>query len=134
MKTSFDFGKSIDDWLGQLEKVKQVSEKTKVDMSATISELEAELKRTREEIYGNLTGWQKVQMSRHPDRPQTLDYISMMCDNFLELHGDRTVMDAKAIIRGWANIDDQSLMIIGHQKGKNTKERQFRNLDRKSVV
>jgi len=127
MKTSFDFEKPIDDLLGQLEKVKQVAEKTKVDMSATISELEAELKRTREEIYGNLTGWQKVQMSRHPDRPQTLDYISMMCDNFLELHGDRTVKDDKAIIGGWANIDDQSLMIIGHQKGKNTKERQFRN-------
>lgn len=127
MKTSFDFEKPIDDLLGQLEKVKQVAEKTKVDMSATISELEEELKRTREEIYGNLTGWQKVQMSRHPDRPQTLDYISMMCDNFLELHGDRTVKDDKAIIGGWANIDDQSLMIIGHQKGKNTKERQFRN-------
>lgn len=127
MKTSFDFEKPIDDLLGQLDKVKQVAEKTKVDMSATISELEAELQRTREHIYGNLTGWQKVQMSRHPDRPQTLDYISMMCDNFLELHGDRTVKDDKAIVGGWANIDDQSVMVIGHQKGKNTKERQFRN-------
>lgn len=127
MKTLFDFEKPIDDLVGQLDKVKQVAEKTQVDMSATISELEAELKRTREQIYGNMTGWQKVQMSRHPDRPQTLDYISMMCDNFLELHGDRTVKDDKAIIGGWANIDDQSLMVIGHQKGKNTKERQFRN-------
>lgn len=127
MKTLFDFEKPIDDLVGQLDKVKQVAEKTQVDMSATISELEAELKRTREQIYGNMTGWQKVQMSRHPDRPQTLDYISMMCDNFLELHGDRTVKDDKAIIGGWANIDDRSLMVIGHQKGKNTKERQFRN-------
>ncbi|MGC7518153.1 acetyl-CoA carboxylase carboxyl transferase subunit alpha, partial [Pandoraea pneumonica] len=76
MKTLFDFEKPIDDLVGQLDKVKQVAEKTQVDMSATISELEAELKRTREQIYGNMTGWQKVQMSRHPDRPQTLDYIS----------------------------------------------------------
>jgi len=127
MKTTFDFEKPIEDLQIQLEKVKQVAEKTKVDMSATILELENELEKTRNEIYNNLTGWQNVQMSRHPDRPQTLDYISMICDNFIELHGDRTVKDDKAIIGGFATIGGVSAMIIGHQKGKNTKERQYRN-------
>lgn len=127
METTFDFEKPIEDLLVQLEKVKQVSEKTKVDMSATIRELEAELEKTRERVYTNLTGWQNVQMSRHPDRPQTLDYISLICEDFIELHGDRTVKDDKAIIGGFATIGGVSAMVIGHQKGKNTKERQFRN-------
>jgi len=127
METTFDFEKPIEDLLVQLEKVKQVSEKTKVDMSATIRELEAELEKTREKVYTNLTGWQNVQMSRHPDRPQTLDYISLICEDFIELHGDRTVKDDKAIIGGFATIGGVSVMVIGHQKGKNTKERQFRN-------
>ena len=111
----------------QIEKVNQVAEKTKVDMSSTILELENKLADARVEIYGNLTGWQKVQMSRHSERPQTLDYIERICDDFIELHGDRTVKDDKAIIGGFATIGGQSVMIIGHQKGKNTKERQFRN-------
>lgn len=127
METTFDFEKPIEDLLVQLEKVKQVSEKTKVDMSATVRELEAELEKTRNSVYTNLTGWQNVQMSRHPDRPQTLDYISMICEDFIELHGDRTVKDDKAIIGGFATIGGVSVMVIGHQKGKNTKERQFRN-------
>ncbi|HUH19281.1 acetyl-CoA carboxylase carboxyltransferase subunit alpha [Albibacterium sp.] len=127
METTFDFEKPIADLLVQLEKVKQVSEKTKVDMSATVRELEAELEKTRNSVYTNLTGWQNVQMSRHPDRPQTLDYISMICEDFIELHGDRTVKDDKAIIGGFATIGGVSVMVIGHQKGKNTKERQFRN-------
>lgn len=127
MKTTFDFEKPIEDLQVQLEKVKQVAEKTKVDMSATILELENELERTRDNVYNNLTGWQNVQMSRHPERPQTLDYISMICENFIELHGDRTVKDDKAIIGGFATIGGVSAMVIGHQKGKNTKERQYRN-------
>jgi len=127
MKTTFDFEKPIEDLQVQLEKVRQVAEKTKVDMSATILELESELEKTRDDIYNNLTGWQNVQMSRHPERPQTLDYISMICENFIELHGDRTVKDDKAIIGGFATIGGVSAMIIGHQKGKNTKERQYRN-------
>lgn len=69
-------------------------------------------------MYNNLTGWQKVQMSRHPERPQTLDYIAMMCEDFIELHGDRTVKDDKAIVGGFATIDGKPVMIIGHQKGK----------------
>lgn len=127
MKTTFDFEKPIADLQGQIEKVKQVADKTKVDMSATVKELEEKLAKTKQEVYSNMTGWQKVQMSRHPERPQTLDYIELMCEDFIELHGDRNVKDDKAIVGGFATIDGQSVMIIGHQKGKNTKERQFRN-------
>ena len=127
IKTSFDFEKPIADLVQQIEKVKQVADKTKVDMSATLEELDGKLNETTHNLYKNLTGWNKVQMSRHPDRPQTLDYISMICDDFIELHGDRTVKDDKAIIGGFATINGQTVMVIGHQKGKNTKERQFRN-------
>jgi len=127
MKTTFDFEKPIADLMTQIEKVNQVAEKTKVDMSATVAELQKKLQTAKEDIYENLTGWQKVQMSRHPDRPQTLDYIKLICDEFIELHGDRTVRDDKAIVGGLASIGGQSVMIIGHQKGKNTKERQYRN-------
>src|SRR5690606_26922308 len=112
----------------QIEKVNQVAEKTKVDMSATVRELEEKLVQTKIDIYKNMTGWQKVQMSRHPERLQTFDYIEMICDEFVELHGDRTVKDDKAIIGGFASIGGQSVMVIGHQKGKNTKERQYRNV------
>jgi acetyl-CoA carboxylase carboxyl transferase subunit alpha len=127
MEVSFDFEKPIADLQQQIEKVKQVAEKTKVDMSTTLSELETQLVATRETLYDNLSGWQQVQMSRHPDRPQTMDYINMITNDFIELHGDRTVRDDKAIIGGFATIDGQTVMIIGHQKGKNTKERQFHN-------
>jgi len=127
IKTSFDFEKPIAELVQQIEKVKQVSEKTKVDMSATLRELEEKLDVTTRSTYSNLSGWQQVQMSRHPERPQTLDYINLICDDFIELHGDRTVKDDKAIIGGFATIGGQTVMVIGHQKGKNTKERQYRN-------
>ena len=127
IKTSFDFEKPLADLMQQIEKVNQVAEKTKVDMSATLTELNEKVDETSRKLYANLTGWQKVQMSRHAERPQTLDYISMICDDFIEMHGDRTVKDDKAIIGGFATIDGQTVMIIGHQKGKNTKERQYRN-------
>jgi acetyl-CoA carboxylase carboxyl transferase subunit alpha len=127
IKTSFDFEKPIAELVQQIEKVSQVAEKTKVDMSATLRELEEKLDLTRKSIYSNMTGWQKVQMSRHAERPQTLDYIKLICDDFIEMHGDRTVKDDKAIIGGFGTINGQSVMIIGHQKGKNTKERQYRN-------
>jgi len=127
IKTSFDFEKPLAELAQQIEKVKQVADKTKVDMSATLTELEQKVSDTQQTLYSNLTGWQKVQMSRHPERPQTLDYISMICDDFIEMHGDRTVKDDKAIIGGFATIGGQTVMVIGHQKGKNTKERQYRN-------
>lgn len=100
METTFDFEKPIADLQTQIEKVHQVAEKTKVDMSATIRELEEKLAETTVDVYKNMTGWQKVQMSRHPERPQTFDYVDMICDDFVELHGDRTVKDDKAIIGG----------------------------------
>lgn len=127
LKTSFDFEKPLADLYQQIDKVKQIADKTKVDMSATLAELEEKAEDTSKHLYENLTGWQKVQMSRHPERPQTLDYINLICDDFIELHGDRTVKDDKAIIGGFATIEGQTVMVIGHQKGKNTKERQYRN-------
>ena len=127
IKTSFDFEKPLTDLMQQVEKVKQVADKTKVDMSATLKELDEKVENISNSLYNNLTGWQKVQMSRHADRPQTLDYIDFICDDFIEMHGDRTVKDDKAIIGGFATIEGQTVMIIGHQKGKNTKERQYRN-------
>jgi len=127
LKTSFDFEKPLSDLYQQIDKVKQIADKTKVDMSATLAELEEKAEQTSNDLYSNLTGWQKVQMSRHAERPQTLDYINAICDDFIELHGDRTVKDDKAIIGGFATIEGQTVMIIGHQKGKNTKERQYRN-------
>jgi len=127
MKITFDFEKPLADLLGQIEKVKQLEDKNKLDMSATLAELETQLETTKHEIYGHLTGWQKVQISRHPERPYTLQYLELMCDDFIELHGDRTVGDDKAIIGGFGSINGQTAMFIGHQKGKNTKERQYRN-------
>lgn len=118
METTFDFEKPIADLQTQIEKVNQVAEKTKVDMSATIQDLEAKLEETKLQIYNNMTGWQKVQMSRHPERPQTFDYIEMICEEFIELHGDRNVKDDKAIVGGFASIGGEPVMVIGHQKEK----------------
>lgn len=99
-----------------------------VDVSATIKQIEKKLKAARKDIYANLTAWQRVQLSRHPSRPYTLDYIRAICgDTWLELHGDRNVKDDKAMIGGLGKIGDQSFMFIGQQKGFNTKTRQYRN-------
>ncbi len=127
MKTSFDFEKPIADLQQQVEKVLQVAEKTKVDMSATINELKQKIEEAKSEVYTNLTGWQQVQISRHPDRPYTLQYISLIADDFIEMHGDRTVKDDKAIVGGFGSINGETVMFIGHQKGANTKMRQYRN-------
>lgn len=127
MKISFDFEKPLSDLQQQIDKVKQVEEKTKVDMSATLAELQEKFETTKKELYQNLNGWQKVQISRHPERPYTLQYLELMCDDFIELHGDRNFGDDKAIIGGFGSIGGQTAMFIGHQKGRNTKERQYRN-------
>lgn len=127
MTTTFDFEKPIADLQLQIDKVNQVADKTKVDMSATLAELETKIEATRQNIYSNLTGWQKVQISRHPERPYTLSYIELICDDFIEMHGDRTVRDDKAIVGGFASIGGETVMVIGHQKGINTKMRQYRN-------
>lgn len=122
-----DFEKPLEDIHNQIEKMKQLADTNKVDVSASIKELENTLEMTRNEIYKNLTPWQRVQLSRHPERPYTLYYIKKICENFTELHGDRNVKDDKAIVGGFAQIDGEKVMIIGHQKGYNTKMRQLRN-------
>jgi acetyl-CoA carboxylase carboxyl transferase subunit alpha len=122
-----DFEEPIAELREQLEKAKEIGETGDVDVSPTVKKLENKIKNLQKEIYGNLTGWQKVQLSRHPDRPYSLYYIEEMAKNFVELHGDRNVGDDKAIVGGLADFEGQSVMFIGHQKGINTKMRQYRN-------
>jgi acetyl-CoA carboxylase carboxyl transferase subunit alpha len=123
-----DFEKPIAELAEQLEKVQQVAEKSGVDVSKTIADIEEKIKQAQTEIYGNLTPWQRVQVSRHPDRPYTLAYIDYITDGtFIELHGDRTVKDDKAMVGGFGSIDGKTVMFIGQQKGINTKMRQIRN-------
>ena len=105
-----------------------IGNESRVDVSETCSLLEKKLLKSKEKIYGNLSAWQKVQISRHPSRPYTLDYIKALCgDTFLELHGDRSFADDKAMIGGLGKLEDQTFMFIGTQKGFNTKTRQYRN-------
>ena len=98
-----------------------------MDVREAVAALEAKIKSLKKETYANLTRWQRVQLSRHPERPYTLDYIEGMADKFVELHGDRTVGDDKAMVGGFGELDGQAVMFIGQQKGHNTKQRQFRN-------
>ena len=123
----FDFEKPLEDLEAQLAQIQQIAEKSAVDVSDTFASLEAKIEATRTHIYSNLTGWQRVQISRHPERPYTLYYAQHVFEEFIELHGDRNVGDDKAIIGGWAMLNGQSVMLIGHQKGINTKQRQYRN-------
>ncbi|MAU15372.1 MAG: acetyl-CoA carboxylase carboxyl transferase subunit alpha [Muricauda sp.] len=112
----------------QLQKCMVIGEESEVDVTQTCAQIEKKLEQTRKDIYKNLTAWQKVQLSRHPNRPYTMDYINAICgDTFLELHGDRNVGDDKAMVGGLGKIGDQSYMFIGQQKGYNTKTRQYRN-------
>ena len=123
-----DFELPIKELEDQLADCKVIGEKSDVDVSETYEQIELKLKKTKQDIYSNLTPWQRVQMSRHPDRPYTLDYINAIFGNsFLELHGDRNFKDDKAMIGGLGKIFDQTYMFIGQQKGYNTKTRQYRN-------
>lgn len=122
-----DFEKPIADLHEQMEKLKESGQKSGVDVSATVKEYEQKIAATRQELYTHLTNWQKVQLSRHPDRPYTMAYIEKMCTNFIELHGDRNVKDDKAMVGGFAELDGETIMFIGQQKGVNTKMRQIRN-------
>jgi acetyl-CoA carboxylase carboxyl transferase subunit alpha len=123
-----EFEKPIKELYEQIDDTKKLAEKNpKIDYSATIAQLEASIGEKRKEITQHLTPWQRVQLSRHPDRPYTLKYIQNMCTNFLELHGDRNVKDDKAMVGGFAELDGETVMIIGQQKGVNTKTRQLRN-------
>jgi len=125
--TYLDFEKPIEELQEQIKKTRQIGEKGSVDMTSAVNELESKLGDLKNEIYSNLNRWQRVQLSRHPERPYTSFYIEHICKNFIELHGDRNMGDDKAIVGGLGDIDDQSVMFIGHQKGANTKQRQYRN-------
>ncbi|MDG2274799.1 MAG: acetyl-CoA carboxylase carboxyltransferase subunit alpha [Flavobacteriaceae bacterium] len=123
-----DFELPIKELKKKKEKCYEIGVDSDVDVIATCKKIEKKLEKTKKEIYKNLTPWQRVQLSRHPNRPYTLDYIKAICgDTFMELHGDRNVKDDKAMIGGLGKIGDQSFMFIGQQKGYNTKTRQFRN-------
>ena len=123
-----NFEKPISDLVDQIEKQKQIGEKNKVNVSVAVRQLEIKLEETRRNLYSKLTPWQRVQLSRHQDRPYSLAYIDYFTDkNFVELYGDRTVKDDKAIIGGLGSIDGITVMFIGQQKGSTTKQRQFRN-------
>lgn len=127
MPTSLDFEKPVADLESKLMELKKLAQTTQVDVSEAVARLENSITQLRMETAKNLTRWQRVQLSRHPDRPYTLDYIELMCEEFIELHGDRTVRDDPAMVGGFCNIEGQNLLIIGQQKGRNTKQRQHRN-------
>ena len=123
-----DFELPLKDLNDQLENCKKLGSDGKVDVKDTLQEIKSKLLLKKKEIYGSLTPWQRVQLSRHPSRPYTLDYlVNMTNNNFLELHGDRNISDDKAMIGGLGKLDDQTFMFIGQQKGNNIKSRQYRN-------
>jgi acetyl-CoA carboxylase carboxyl transferase subunit alpha len=122
-----DFEKPIIELENKIQELKNFTSQKKINLSSEIKRLEEKLSHLKIEIYTNLTAWQRVQIARHPNRPYTLDYIQMLMSNFIELHGDRSFADDKAIIGGFALLERQKIMVIGHQKGKDTKENLMRN-------
>ncbi|UXE67941.1 MAG: acetyl-CoA carboxylase carboxyltransferase subunit alpha [Chryseotalea sp. WA131a] len=122
-----DFEKPIAELEGKLADMKQLSDDSDESVKKAIEALDKKITDLKKETFENLTGWQRVQLSRHPDRPYTLDYIYEITTDFIELHGDRTVADDKAMIGGLGSIEGQTFMMIGQQKGRNTKQRQMRN-------
>jgi acetyl-CoA carboxylase carboxyl transferase subunit alpha len=123
-----DFELPIKELEDQLDKCQIIGQESDVDVTNTCKQIEKKLEETKRNIYKNLTAWQRVQLSRHPNRPYTMDYINSLCgDTFLELFGDRSFIDDKAMVGGLGKIEGQSFMIVGQQKGYNTKTRQYRN-------
>ena len=123
-----DFELPLKDLKDQLEKCNLLGDESKVDVRETSKKLKEKIELKKKEIYTNITPWQRVQLSRHPSRPYTLDYIKSLTENnFLELHGDRNISDDKAMIGGLGKIDNQTFMFIGQQKGNNIKTRKYRN-------
>lgn len=122
-----EFEKPIVELEEKLKEMRDLATNTNVDMEGAVKDLEKKISALRKDTYANLTRWQRVQLSRHSERPQTLDYVTAMCSSFIELHGDRNVKDDKAMVGGLGVVDGQSFMFIGQQKGKNTKLRQMRN-------
>jgi acetyl-CoA carboxylase carboxyl transferase subunit alpha len=128
MQTFLEFEKPVQNILEQIEKLKEVASNGQVDVTATLKDLEKKLVGVRKDIYSKLSPWERVQVSRHPDRPYALDHIRAMAGStFLELHGDRTVKDDKAMVGGFGDLDGRTVLFLGQQKGRNTKERQYRN-------
>lgn len=124
-KTILDFEKPINELEAKLAEMKKYSDNLNIDKE--IEKIEKKVKQLKEGLYKDLTRWQRVQLARHPDRPYTLDYIYLITSNFVELHGDRLFKDDKAIVGGLAMIDTFKVMIVGHQKGRDTKSNLFRN-------
>ncbi|MEY4851822.1 MAG: hypothetical protein RLY64_950 [Bacteroidota bacterium] len=122
-----DFEKPIQDLYEELDRIREVSKKSKVDLSASISDIEKKIEESKKSLYKTLSGWQRVQLSRHPERPYTLEYIERISEGFVELFGDRNVKDDKAMVGGFGQIQGQTVMFVGHQKGNTTKQRQYRN-------
>ena len=128
MKVTFlDFEQSVSDLENKIEQLRFVQDDSAVDISSEISQLQKKSQTLTKDIYAKLTPWQISQVSRHPQRPYTLDYIEHLFEDFEELHGDRSYADDAAIVGGLARFNGQSVMVIGHQKGRDTKERQYRN-------
>jgi acetyl-CoA carboxylase carboxyl transferase subunit alpha len=122
-----DFEKPVEELYNQLQELKKDASEEDDDKQAEIVALEKKIISTRKKIYSNLSGWQRVQLSRHPERPYTLYYLSQICSRFVEIHGDRCFADDKAIVGGIGSLDNMTVMFVGHQKGENTKMRQYRN-------
>jgi len=122
-----DFEKPIVELEKKIQELRSFVSDKKIDLSSEVKRLEEKLERLRKDTYGSLSAWQKVQLARHPQRPYTLDYISLMMTDFIEIHGDRLFADDKALITGFAKIDNQKVVVMGHQKGRDTKENLKRN-------
>lgn len=128
MRTLLEFEKPIAELEDKLIEMRKLAIENNVDVTEAVKSLTEKIIELKQETFSNLTRWQRVQLSRHPDRPYTLDYIEKICAEFIEIHGDRSVADDKAMVGGFGNIDDEfSVMFIGQQKGRNTKQRQYRN-------
>lgn len=125
--TGLDFEKPILELERKIEELRKFSSSQKFDISSEVKKLEEKLEKVKKDIFSNLTPWQRVQIARHPKRPYTLDYISMIMSDFVELHGDRAFSDDKAIVCGFARVNGDKILIVGHQKGRDTKENLMRN-------
>jgi acetyl-CoA carboxylase carboxyl transferase subunit alpha len=124
---TLEFERPILELEAKIQELKQFAEVEKVDVSAEIARLERKVARLQEEVFANLTPWQRTQIARHPSRPYTMDYIRLMLTDFVELHGDRAFADDRAIVGGLARLEGMPLVVIGHQKGRDTKEKLARN-------
>jgi acetyl-CoA carboxylase carboxyl transferase subunit alpha len=127
MRNYLEFEKPLEELETKIDELKRLSDGKDIDITSEIKKLEKKAKERRSEIFSNLSAWQKTMIARHPDRPYTLDYISLIAKDFIELHGDRRFADDPSVVGGFGRIQEETFMIIGHQKGRGTKERIYRN-------